>query len=224
MRTTMTPSVYVFDAYGTLFDVHAAVRKHEAIVGTDATAISDLWRQKQLEYSWTRSLMGQYQNFWDLTVQALDYALKTYKIDNQELRSKLLDSYHKLDCYQEVPEVLKKLKATGAKLAILSNGSPDMLEGAVSSAGLDGVLDEIFSVDVINRYKADPQVYELVTTHFRVYPETVSFQSSNRWDIAGAVSFGFRTVWINRAGQADEYTDLLPSAVLTDLTGLTKLT
>ncbi len=219
----MTPTVYVFDAYGTLFDVHAAVRKHATAVGNEAIAVSELWRQKQLEYSWTRSLMGKYQNFWDLTVQALDYALLTFKIDNQDLRGKLLDSYHKLDCYQEVPEVLKKLKASGVKLAILSNGSPNMLEGAVSSAGLDGVLDEIFSVDVIKHYKADPQVYELITTNFRVYPEAVSFQSSNRWDIAGAVSFGFKSVWINRSNQPDEYTDLAPSAVLTDLTGLTKL-
>ena len=219
----MTPTVYVFDAYGTLFDVHAAVRKHATAVGSEAIAVSELWRQKQLEYSWTRSLMGKYQNFWDLTVQALDYALLAFKIDNQNLRDKLLDSYHKLDCYQEVPEVLKKLKAAGMKLAILSNGSPNMLEGAVTSAGLDGVLDEIFSVDVIKQYKADPQVYELVTTNFRVYPETVSFQSSNRWDIAGAVSFGFKSVWINRSNQPDEYSDLAPSAVLTDLTGLTKL-
>ena len=219
----MTPSIYVFDAYGTLFDVHAAVRKHESAIGKDAQDFSALWRQKQLEYSWTRSLMGKYQNFWNLTEQALDFAFSTFKNVDRSLRNKLLDAYHNLDCYPEVPEVLKQLKSSGAKLSILSNGSPNMLAGAVSSAGLGGILDEVFSVDAIKVYKADSQVYELVTTYFRVYPETVSFQSSNRWDIAGAATFGFKTVWINRTNQPDEYTDSPPSAVLTDLKGLTTL-
>ncbi|PTW55789.1 2-haloacid dehalogenase [Breoghania corrubedonensis] len=219
----MSHSAYVFDAYGTLFDVHAAVRKHAEAVGPDATQLSTLWRAKQLEYSWVRSMMGRYQDFWTLTEQALDFAFKAVPTADASMRAQLLDAYHRLDCYAEVPQVLKKLKDTGAKLAILSNGSPAMLAGAVSAAGLDGVLDEVFSVDSLRVYKTDERVYEMVTNHFRIYPEAVSFQSSNRWDIAGATAFGFRTVWINRAGMPEEYHDLPPNAVLQDLNGLTAL-
>ncbi len=219
----MSASAYVFDAYGTLFDVHAAVRKHAEAVGPDADRLSEIWRQKQLEYSWIRSMMNRYQDFWSLTEQALDYAFRRVPSADTSTKAQLLEAYHRLDCYAEVPQVLKSLKDTGAKLAILSNGSPAMLEGAVSAAGLDGVLDEVFSVDALRVYKTDERVYEMVTTHFRIYPEAVSFQSSNRWDVAGATAFGFRTVWINRAGLPDEYTDLPPAAVLSDLNGLKAL-
>jgi 2-haloacid dehalogenase len=219
----MSASAYVFDAYGTLFDVHAAVRKHAEAVGPDAALLSEIWRQKQLEYSWVRTLMGRYQDFWSLTEQALDYAFQRVPSADTSTKAQLLEAYHRLDCYGEVPQVLKSLKDTGAKLAILSNGSPAMLEGAVNAAGLDGVLDEVFSVDALRVYKADERVYDMVTTHFRIYPEAVSFQSSNRWDIAGATAFGFRTVWINRSGLPDEYLDLPPAAVLSDLNGLAAL-
>ncbi|WP_321341873.1 haloacid dehalogenase type II [Breoghania sp.] len=219
----MSHSAYVFDAYGTLFDVHAAVRKHAEAVGPDANMVSMIWRAKQLEYSWTRTMMGRYRDFWELTEQALDYALAAVPSADTSMRAALLEAYHRLDCYGEVPEVLKQLRDSGAKLAILSNGSPEMLAGAVSAAGLDGVLDEVFSVDPLRAYKTDERVYEMVTNHFRIYPETVSFQSSNRWDIAGATNFGFRTVWINRTNLPDEYHDLPPNAVLPDLTGLAAL-
>ena len=219
----MSTSVFVFDAYGTLFDVHAAVRKHAAKIGPDSIAFSETWRQKQLEYSWVRSLMGRYRDFWSLTEESLDFAFAKFDSADRNCRTELLEAYHKLDCYPEVPQVLKELKNQGGKLAILSNGSPSMLEGAVSAAGLTGILDEVISVDEIGRFKADPQVYEIVTTRFRIYPDAVSFQSSNRWDIAGATAFGFRTVWINRTGQPDEYADLSPTAILTDLKGLTDL-
>ncbi|AXS39901.1 haloacid dehalogenase type II [Breoghania sp. L-A4] len=219
----MSASAYVFDAYGTLFDVHAAVRRHAEAVGPDADRLSEIWRAKQLEYSWIRSMMGRYQDFWTLTEQALDYAFQRVPSADTSTKAQLLEAYHRLDCYGEVPQVLKSLKDTGAKLAILSNGSPAMLEGAVSAAGLDGVLDEVFSVDSLRVYKTDERVYDMVTTHFRIYPEAVSFQSSNRWDVAGATAFGFRTVWINRSGLPDEYTDLPPAAVLSDLNGLKAL-
>ncbi|MEI2384598.1 haloacid dehalogenase type II [Breoghania sp. JC706] len=219
----MSHSAYVFDAYGTLFDVHAAVRRHAEALGADATRFSTLWRAKQLEYSWVRSMMGRYQDFWTLTEQALDFAFQAIPTADPSMRAQLLDAYHRLDCYGEVPQVLKKLKDSGARLAILSNGSPTMLAGAVSAAGLDGVLDEVFSVDPLRVYKTDERVYEMVTNHFRIYPEAVSFQSSNRWDIAGATAFGFRTVWINRTDMPDEYHDLPPNAVLKDLNGLTAL-
>lgn len=213
-------AAYVFDAYGTLFDVHAAVRAHAAALGPEAQRLSAIWREKQLEYSWTRALMGRYLDFWTLTEQALDTAYALSGVSDRSLRDRLLQAYWKLDCYPEVPIVLKALKERGARLAILSNGSPAMLEAAVTAAGLQDVFDEVFSVDALKTYKTNRDVYELVTNRFRIYPEAVSFQSSNRWDVAGATKFGFHTVWINRAGQPDEYRDFPPSLVLPSLAGL----
>ncbi|RST83860.1 haloacid dehalogenase type II [Aquibium carbonis] len=219
----MRHSAYVFDAYGTLFDVHAAVRRHAEAIGPDGQLLSDIWRAKQLEYSWVRTLMGAYVDFWQLTQQALDHAFARVPSADRSQRQNLLDAYWRLDCYPEVPSVLKALKAQGARLAILSNGSPAMLAAAVKSAGLDLVLDDVFSVDAIGKFKTDPAVYDIVTTALRVYPNAVSFQSSNRWDVAGAAKFGFRTVWINRAGQPDEYLDHPPSVILPSLGGLPNL-
>ncbi|WP_026381198.1 haloacid dehalogenase type II [Afifella pfennigii] len=219
----MAPAIFVFDAYGTLFDVHAAVRRHAEAVGPDAERLSAHWRAKQLEYSWVRSMMGRYLDFWTLTEQALEHAFLSFPTADSSMKPTLLEAYRTLDCYPEVPRALKQLKAEGKALAILSNGSPGMLASAVSAAGLDGLFDEVLSVDELRAYKTDERVYELVATRFRVYPEAVSFQSSNRWDIAGATAFGFRTVWINRAGAADEYHDLPPVAELPDLAGLTRL-
>lgn len=219
----MRHSAYVFDAYGTLFDVHAAVRRHAEAIGPDGPLLSEIWRAKQLEYSWVRTLMGSYQDFWQLTQQALDFAFARVPSADRSLRQTLLDAYWRLDCYPEVPAVLKALKADGARLAILSNGSPAMLEAAVKSAGLDLVLDHVFSVDEVRKFKTDPAVYDIVTTALRVYPQAVSFQSSNRWDVAGAAKFGFRTVWINRSGQPDEYMDHPPAVILPSLGGLPNL-
>ena len=216
----MARAAYVFDAYGTLFDVHAAVRRHAAAVGPDGQALSDMWRAKQLEYSWTRSLMGSYKDFWALTEEALDYAFSRFPSADRGLRKTLLDAYWTLDCYPEVPAVLKAIKASGARVAILSNGSPAMLESAVANSALDQVIDDVFSVDPLKVFKTAPQVYEMVTTAYRLYPEAVSFQSSNRWDVAGAARFGFRTIWINRAQMPDEYRDHGPSLILPDLNGL----
>lgn len=216
----MTHAIYVFDAYGTLFDVHAAVRRHAAAMGPDAERLSALWRMKQLEYSWTRSLMGRYRDFWTLTEQALDHAFALVPSADPSMKPQLLAAYRRLDAYPEVPKIIKALRDEGRRLVILSNGSPDMLGSAVAAAGLDGCFDAVLSVDEVRTYKTDTRVYELVTNHFRVYPEAVSFQSSNRWDIAGASAFGFRTVWINRAGMPEEYHDLPPAAVLPSLDGL----
>jgi len=219
----MRHSAYVFDAYGTLFDVHAAVRRHAEAIGPDGQLLSEIWRAKQLEYSWVRTLMGSYRDFWQLTQEALDFAFSRVPSADRSQRQNLLDAYWRLDCYPEVPAVLKALKADGARLAILSNGSPAMLEAAVKSAGLDLVLDHVFSVDDVRKFKTDPSVYDIVTTALRVYPQAVSFQSSNRWDVAGAAKFGFRTVWINRSGQPDEYLDHPPSVILPSLGGLPNL-
>lgn len=216
----MRHSVYVFDAYGTLFDVHAAVRRHAQAVGPEGQLLSEIWRAKQLEYSWVRTLMGSYADFWQLTEEALDYAFGRVPSADRATRGKLLEAYWECDCYPEVPFVLKSLKAEGARLAILSNGTPAMLDAAIRNAALEPLLDAVFSVDQVKRFKTDPAVYEMVTTAWRVYPDKVSFQSSNRWDVAGATKFGFHTVWINRAGQPDEYRDFPPGLMLPTLEGL----
>ncbi|MEM8551713.1 MAG: haloacid dehalogenase type II [Pseudomonadota bacterium] len=213
-------AVFVFDAYGTLFDVHAAVRRNAEAVGPDAAALSALWRTKQLEYSWTRALAGQYRDFWTLTEEALDYAFAKTPGANVNTREDLLDAYRTLDAYPEVMDVLSTLKSAGAQTAILSNGAPHMLEMAVHAARIGDLLDDVLSVDTLRVFKPLPAVYELVTTRFRVYPQSVSFQSSNRWDVAGAAAFGFRAVWINRSGEPDEYADLAPAATLASLSGL----
>jgi 2-haloacid dehalogenase len=215
--------VYVFDAYGTLFDVHAAVRRNAVELGPDAAQFSALWRAKQLEYSWVRALAGRYVDFWQLTEQALDFAFTAYPTADPALYDRLLEAYRHLDCYPEVPDLIRRLKQEGRQLAILSNGTPAMLASAVAAAGLDRSFDAVISVDAIRTYKTDARVYDLVATHFRVYPKAVSFQSSNRWDVAGAASFGFRTVWINRTGAADEYPDMPAAAVLPSLAGLLEL-
>jgi 2-haloacid dehalogenase len=216
----MSHAAYVFDAYGTLFDVHAAVRRHADAVGPDGQQLSEIWRAKQLEYSWTRALMGQWLDFWALTEDALDHAFERVPSADKSLRPQLLEAYFKLDCYPEVPSVLKRLKAGGAKVTILSNGSTEMLSSAVGNAALGEVIDDVFSVDSLRTFKTAPEVYDMVTTAYRLYPDAVSFQSSNRWDIAGAKKFGFRTIWINRARMPDEYLDLSPSLILPDLNGV----
>ncbi|MEM9221559.1 MAG: haloacid dehalogenase type II [Pseudomonadota bacterium] len=215
--------VYVFDAYGTLFDVHAAVRRHASDVGPDADRLSALWRTKQLEYTWTRALAGRYREFWSLTEDALDYAFQKVPSAPTSTRDALLNAYRTLDAYPEVIDVLTELKRAGASTAILSNGSPKMLEMAVDAARIGDLLDDILSVDSLKVFKPLPAVYELVTTRFRVFADAVSFQSSNRWDIAGSTAFGFRSVWINRSGEPDEYTDLPPTVTLSSLKGLESL-
>ncbi|SMD07776.1 2-haloacid dehalogenase [Fulvimarina manganoxydans] len=215
------PAVYVFDAYGTLFDTNAAVQRHQAAMGPDGPAFSALWRRKQLEYSWIRGLAGRHdRDFWQLTEDALDFSFQFYPKIDPALREALLDAYRDLDAYTDAVPALRALKEAGAKLVILSNGSAAMLERAASSSGIAEFFDAIISVDEAKTYKPSPAVYELVTTLFRVYPEAVSFQSSNRWDVAGAKSFGFRTVWINRFNEPDEYWDLSPDLVLPDLISL----
>ena len=161
-----------------------------------------------------------YQDFRALTEQALDYAFAKVPSADPKYRDALLEAYWRLDCYPEVPAVLKALKDKDARVGILSNGSTSMLESAVSTAGLGPVLDDVFSVDEVRKFKTDMSVYEMVTTAWRLYPDKISFQSSNRWDAAAAKQAGFRTVWLNRTGQPDEYRDLAPDLVLPSLDGL----
>jgi 2-haloacid dehalogenase len=217
------PTVFAFDADGTLFDVHAAVRRHAEAIGPDAARFSDLWRARQLEYTGVRTLAARYRDFWSLTEEALDFAFAAFPAVDRSLRAELLDAYRTLDCYPEVPGVLGRLRANGKQLAILSNGTPEMLQSAVRAARLEDSFDAVLSVDAIGIYKTDRRTYDLVTERFGVTAAAVSFQSSNRWDIAGAAAYGFRCMWINRTGAPDEYDDMTPAAILPSLEGLLRL-
>ncbi len=209
--------VCVFDAYGTLFDVHAAVAAHADAVGPAANDVSKLWRAKQLEYTWTRTLMGRHADFWALTGEALDFALASFGVSGGALRQSLLDAYRRLKAYPEVPDVLARLRRAGQRTAILSNGSPRMLADAVQAAGIAALLDAVLSVEEIGIFKPDARVYEIACKRFDVAPGEVCFQSSNAWDAAGAAAFGFKVAWINRSGQPPEYGFAKPSIMLPSL-------
>ena len=213
------PKAFVFDAYGTLFDVHSAVMRHAARIGPDADAFSRLWRAKQLEYTWVLSLMGLFESFWTLTARALDHAFLSFPRVNPALRASLLDAYRVLDAYQEVPGALERLRGHGFKTAILSNGETGMLAEAVASAGLSPLLDAVLSVDAVGVYKTSPRAYGLVAG-LGFAPSEIAFVSSNRWDVAGAAAYGFTPVWVNRSGAPDEYSGLDPVATPRDLDGI----
>ena len=212
----------VFDAYGTLFDVHSAAARYRADLGDAADAFSQTWRDKQLQYTWLRSLMGRehHIDFWQLTADALDFALETHGFDDEALRQNLLACYLELDAYPEVKEVLTRLKDGGLKTAILSNGSPDMLAAGVDNAGIAEVLDAVISVEDAGIFKPDPSVYGLAVEQLAVAPERIAFQSSNAWDANGAAAFGFRVAWVNRFGARPER---LPGPADAELVTLSEL-
>ncbi len=217
----------VFDAYGTLFDVHSAVAQCRDRFGLEAGAaqtMSDTWRTRQLQYSWLRSLMGRHVDFWQVTGEALDFALDTaFGVGKAPggLRQALMDSYLTLHTYPEVPAVLRKLKEGGMKTAILSNGSPMMLEKVCANTGVDAVLDAVLSIEDVGIYKPHPSVYRLAVERLGLSgPAAVSFQSSNAWDAAAASAFGFKVVWCNRFGQARERLPGSPDIEVTSLTDL----
>ena len=193
----------VFDAYGTLFDVAAAAARCRDDLGDKAGPLAVLWRTKQLEYTWLRSLMDEYVDFRQVTGDGLDYAMATLGI-GEGLRPRLMDLYMRLDAYGEVKDVLGGLKAAGIKTAILSNGAPAMLEAAVKNAGIDDLLDDVLSVDSIGVFKPHPRVYQLAVDGLDLPAGRICFMSSNAWDVAGAANFGFRVVWVNRFGQQRE--------------------
>lgn len=201
----------VFDAYGTLYDFNSAAARCRARLGGKADELSALWRQKQLQYSWLRSLMGAYAPFWQVTGEALAVAMQALGLADAKLRADLMDCYRDIDPFPEVPGVLARLKEKGMRLAILSNGSPDMLAAAAKHAKLDAVLEASLSVDAVKIYKPDRRVYQLAADHFGVAPARIAFFSSNGWDAHGAQHFGFPTAWLNRTGQPRE---ALPGAPL----------
>jgi 2-haloacid dehalogenase len=213
------PRVFVFDAYGTLFDVHAAIGRYKAEAGPEAERFSEIWRAKQLEYTWTLTLAGGYADFWTLTERALDFAFARVPQVDRALRPKLLDAYFKLDAFADADPALRELKLVGHSTGILSNGSPHMLAAAVKSADMGSLLDAVLSVDAIRMYKPRREVYALATAQFKVVPGEIVFVSSNRWDIMGAAACGFRTAWINRASAPQEY-EPPPDKVLSNLRSL----
>jgi len=214
----------VFDAYGTLFDVAAAAAHCRDDLGDKADALAALWRTKQLEYTWLRSLMGEYVDFWQVTSDGLDYALETLGLDgNVPLREKLQSLYMKLDAYPEVPAMLKALNAGGLKCAILSNGSPKMLASAVENAGIADDLVDNYSVDQLGIYKPTPKVYQMAVDGLIVAKERICFMSSNAWDASAAANFGFRVVWVNRFGQKKERLPGDPEHEITNLSELPPL-
>lgn len=214
----------VFDAYGTLFDVHAPAARLEKQLGRSLQAISATWRAKQLEYSWLRTLMGRHANFWQITREALDYALdQEGQSDDGELRRELLRLYERLDAYAEVPDVLTRLSAAGRRTAILSNGSPDMLASAVEAAGIEDHLDAVLSIEEVGLYKPAPASYRLACERLDVRPDEICFISSNGFDVAGSAAFGFKTVWVNRFKRPAERLPAGPLATLHDLSELPDL-
>jgi 2-haloacid dehalogenase len=224
----MTIRACVFDAYGTLFDVTAAAREAAAEPGRVAFArhwpkVAADWRLKQLQYTWLRAITGAHAGFWEVTQNGLDWALEASGLNDPELRERLLALYWGLSAFPEVPAMLAALKATGFDTAILSNGSPDMLAGAVSSAGIGTFLDDVLSVEDVGVYKPDPRVYQMVTDRFDCTPAEVLFVSSNGWDAAAGAGFGFRCAWVNRAGEPMDRLPWTPDRVLQDLTGIPAL-
>ena len=218
----------IFDAYGTLFDVGAAARMaarepDHLVIKDSWQQIAQDWRLKQLQYTWLRAVAGQHCDFWQVTQDGLDWALDNASIDAPETRERLLALYWELAAYAEVPAMLATLKQRGMKTGILSNGSPEMLDGAVTSAGLQELLDTTLSVESVGVFKPHAKVYDLVEAHFGCARDEVLFVSSNGWDAAGAAGYGFQTVWVNRSGEPQDRLYAAPHHTLSDLTGIPDL-
>ena len=213
----------VFDAYGTLFDFAAAAKGCRDVLGDAIDKLTALWRDKQLQYTWLRAIQGRHADFWQVTGDALDFALQTLAIEKPGLRDRLMNLYLTLDTFPEVPDVLTRLKQAGLRTAILSNGSPEMLDAAVKAAGLEPLLDAVLSVEEVGVYKPHPKVYQLAVDRLALMPGAIVFLSSNAWDAYAASAFGLRTIWCNRYGQAPERLPGAPDREirsLADLPGL----
>jgi len=213
----------IFDAYGTLFDVAAAARQAASEPGREEFAnkwpkLAEVWRNKQLQYTWLRAVMNQHEDFWIVTQNGLDYAMKYVGLNDAELRERLLQLYWELSAYPEVTDMLISLRAQGRATAILSNGSPEMLEGAVKSAGLTELLDDVLSVQSVGVFKPHVSVYELMTKRFECEPDEIMFFSSNAWDAAAAKEFGCKVLWVNRAKEPAEELPWTYDAMVYDLT------
>ncbi len=213
-------SHFAFDAYGTLFDVHSAASKHAAEIGSNWERLSQVWRAKHLEYTWIWAGTGRHTTFWKLAGDSLDFAIASVGGVPSGVREKLMAAYRTLDAYPEVASVLGSLKSRGARLAILTNGDPDLIADAVRSSGLDGIFDHLITVHEAGIFKPHRQVYDLVSSHFGVPLSQISFQSSNRWDVTAAKVAGMRGVWVNRTNAPGEYPDTPPDIEMRDLVPL----
>lgn len=210
----------VFDAYGTLFDFNSATDRCRDVLGGKADELSALWRTKQLQYTWLRGLMGKHKPFWEVTGDALDFSMQTVGIKDPAIRERLMSLYHNLDAFPEVPGVLTTLKEAGITTAILSNGTPEMLAGAVNHAGIGEQIDAVFSIEDVGVYKPHPSVYDLPAGRLGISKGEISFQSANAWDAVAAATFGMRVVWCNRYGQRPEVLTATPDVEVKTLAEL----
>ncbi len=210
-------SACVFDAYGTLFDVSSVARGAQDALGERWQALSELWRTKQLQYTWLRGLGGHHADFWQVTGDALDFAMSTLGIKDDALRARLMDLYLRIAAYPEVPAMLAELKSRGIKLAILSNGTPQMLAAAVANSGIAEYFDAVLSVEEVGVFKPHPSVYGMAPQRLKLNKEQICFLSSNGWDAFAAKAFGFRVLWCNRFGQMPERLPGTPDGEITDL-------
>ena len=213
----------VFDAYGTLFDFASAAKRCRDVLGNDVDRLTALWRDKQLQYTWLRAAQGRHADFWQVTGDALDFALETLNIDKPALRDRLMTLYLTLDPFPEVAGVLQELKADGLKVAILSNGSPRMLDAVVQEAKLAALIDTVLSVEEVGVYKPHPKVYQLAVDRLGVPAAAMAFQSSNAWDAHAASAFGMRVVWCNRYAQRPERLPGFPDREIRSLSELPAL-
>jgi 2-haloacid dehalogenase len=213
----------VFDAYGTLFDFASAARGCRDVLGDAIEKLTPLWRDKQLQYTWLRAVQGRHADFWQVTGDALDFALETLAIEKSGLRDRLMNFYLTLEPFPEVPEVLRQLKTAGLRTAILSNGSPMMLDAAVRESGLSTLLDAVLSVESVGVYKPHPKVYQLAVDRLGIPAAAIAFQSSNAWDAYAASAFGMQVVWCNRYGQRPERLPGKPDRMVRSLAELPAL-
>ena len=212
----------VFDAYGTIFDVNSAAAKCKEKLGNKWEDFANTWRTTQLEYTWLRSLMKKHKNFWEITEDSLDHTMETFKI-KKEMRSELLDLYKKLSPYPEVKKCLEGLKAKKIKIAILSNGTPELLKMLVESNNIQNYFDDIFSIESVGIYKPDSRVYEMPINKYDCKPENIYFMSSNTWDVSGGGVFGYNAVWVNRLNKVFDKLSYKPKYVINNLEELLKI-
>ena len=212
----------IFDAYGTLFDVNSAVEKCKNKIGDKWEGFANFWRTTQLEYTWLRSLMGRHKDFWKVTEDSLEKSMKVYEIDSL-MKNELLDLYKTLSPFSEVPSILKKLKEKNFKLAILSNGTPSLLNELVQSNNLDNLFDDLFSIEEVGIYKPDSKVYDMPINKYKIQKDEVTFLSANTWDVSGGGNYGYNSIWVNRNNNIFDNLDYNPKHEIKDLSELVSL-
>ena len=215
----MKTKAVVFDAYGTLFDVNSAAEKCKDKIGVKWEIFANFWRTTQLEYTWLRSLMKRHKNFWDITEDSLDKSMKVFNI-NKNMKNELLSLYKILSPYPEVKEVLEDLKKKNFKLAILSNGTLDLLNELVESNKLNNLFDDLFSIEEVKIYKPDPRVYEIPIKKYKIKSDEITFLSANTWDVSGGGNFGYNSIWVNRHNSVFDILDFQPKNEISNLTQL----